>query len=75
MHGTGKNKEFQMAVQQNKKSRSRKGMRRSHDRIAIPAVIYCSNCGNPTVPHAVCPSCGKYGSHTLPVKQQAAAEE
>ena len=33
-----------MAVQQNKKSRSRKGMRRSHDRVATPTVIYCS-CG------------------------------
>ncbi len=48
-----------MAVQQNKKSRSRKGMRRSHDRVAIPAVIYCS-CGEPTIPHSVCGSCGTY---------------
>lgn len=48
-----------MAVQQNKKSRSRKGMRRSHDHIAKPNVIYCS-CGEPTLPHSVCPSCGKY---------------
>ncbi len=48
-----------MAVQQNKKSRSRKGMRRSHDRVAVPTVIYC-NCGEPTVPHAVCASCGTY---------------
>ena len=47
-----------MAVQQNKKSRSRKGMRRSHDRVALPTVV-CS-CGEPTVPHAVCPSCGAY---------------
>ena len=46
-----------MAVQQNKKSRSRKGMRRSHDRVATPTVIYCS-CGEPTVPHSVCPNCG-----------------
>ena len=38
-----------MAVQQNKKSRSRKGMRRSHDRVATPTVIYCS-CGELTVP-------------------------
>ena len=38
-------KENTMAVQQNKKSRSRKGMRRSHDRVATPAVIYCPNCG------------------------------
>ena len=48
-----------MAVQQNKKSRSRKGMRRSHDRVAVPAVIYCS-CGEPTVPHSICPNCGTY---------------
>jgi len=54
-----------MAVQQNKKSRARKGNRRSHDRVAIPAVIYCSSCGNPTRPHSVCPSCGKYKSKTV----------
>ena len=48
-----------MAVQQNKKSHSKKGMRRSHDRIAKHSVIYCS-CGAPTLPHAVCPACGKY---------------
>ena len=48
-----------MAVQQNKNSRSRKGMRRSHDRVAKPTIIYCS-CGEPSLPHSVCPSCGKY---------------
>ena len=48
-----------MAVQQNKKSRSKKGMRRSHDRVAKRTVIYCS-CGAPTAPHTVCPSCGQY---------------
>lgn len=48
-----------MAVQQNKKSRSRKGMRRSHHRVAIPAIVYCA-CGEPTLPHSVCASCGTY---------------
>lgn len=48
-----------MAVQQNKKSRSRKGMRRSHDHLAKPSVIFCS-CGEPTLPHRACPSCGTY---------------
>ena len=48
-----------MAVQQNKKSKSKKGMRRAHHNVAIPAVIICA-CGNPTVPHSVCPSCGNY---------------
>ncbi|MDR1856048.1 MAG: 50S ribosomal protein L32 [Desulfovibrio sp.] len=48
-----------MAVQQNKKSRSRKGMRRSHDHAKMPNVIYCG-CGEPTLSHGVCPSCGNY---------------
>lgn len=48
-----------MAVQQNKKSKSRKGMRRSHDHVAVPNVVYCT-CGEPTVSHRVCPSCGTY---------------
>ncbi len=48
-----------MAVQQTKKSKSRKGMRRSHHHVAIPAVILCE-CGKPNVPHSVCPSCGNY---------------
>ena len=48
-----------MAVQQTKKSRSKKGMRRSHDRVDRPTVVLCS-CGQPTLPHRVCSSCGSY---------------
>ena len=48
-----------MAVQQTKKSRSKKGMRRSHDRVDTPTVVYCS-CGQPTLPHRVCAACGSY---------------
>ena len=58
-----------MAVQQNKKSRSRKGMRRSHDHVAIPAVVYCS-CGEPTVPHSVCASCGTYKGRKVVSKSE-----
>lgn len=63
-------KENIMAVQQNKKSRSRKGMRRSHDRVATPTVIYCS-CGEPTVPHSVCPNCGAYKGRQVIAKTEA----
>ena len=38
-----------MAVPKKKTSKSRKGMRRSHDKIAAPNVIYCE-CGEPTLP-------------------------
>jgi large subunit ribosomal protein L32 len=48
-----------MAVQQTKKSRSRKGMRRSHHNVSVPNVVYCS-CGAPRLSHSVCPTCGKY---------------
>ena len=46
-----------MAVQQNKKSKSKKGMRRAHHSVAVPALVVCQ-CGSANVPHAVCPACG-----------------
>lgn len=48
-----------MALPRKKTSKSKKGMRRSHDRVAVPNVIYCE-CGEPTLSHRVCPSCGTY---------------
>jgi ribosomal protein L32 len=48
-----------MAVQQNKKSKSKKGMRRSHHSVPVPSVVLCE-CGKPSLPHSVCPSCGNY---------------
>lgn len=48
-----------MAVQQSKKSKSKKGMRRSHHHVAVPPVVFCK-CGEATLPHSVCPSCGMY---------------
>jgi len=48
-----------MALPKKKTSKSKRGMRRSHDRVDIPNVIYCS-CGEPTLSHCICPSCGTY---------------
>ena len=62
-----------MAVQQSKKSHSRKGMRRSHDRVATPTVVYCTR-GAPTVPHAACPSCGTYRSRQV-VEQKTSDDQ
>ncbi|WP_279062277.1 phosphate acyltransferase PlsX [Bilophila wadsworthia] len=44
-----------MAVQQNKKSHSKKGMRRSHDRVATPTVVYCT-CEPPRFPTLPAPA-------------------
>lgn len=48
-----------MANPKKKTSKSKKGMRRSHHHLEAPNFVYCS-CGEATLPHTVCPACGKY---------------
>ncbi len=48
-----------MAVPKYRTSKSKIGMRRSHDHVDVPNVIICK-CGEPTLPHRICPSCGTY---------------
>lgn len=62
-----------MAVPKKKQSKSRIGMRRSHDRVAVPTVIYCE-CGEPTLPHRVCSACGVYKGRQMLVMPGAEAE-
>lgn len=53
-----------MAVPKKRTSKSRKGMRRSHHRVPVPNVIEC-DCGSATLPHRVCPTCGKYAGKAV----------
>ena len=55
VHGWSK-----MAVPKKKLSKSRRGMRRSHDGLTAANVIYCPYCGQPTIAHNVCKFCGTY---------------
>lgn len=48
-----------MAVPRKKVSKAKKRSRRAHDHVAVPNVIYCQ-CGEPTLSHRICPSCGTY---------------
>lgn len=58
-----------MALPKKRTSRSKRGMRRSHDSIAVPNTVYCQ-CGEATLSHRICPSCGTYkGIQRLLVKQ------
>ncbi|WKZ57337.1 MAG: 50S ribosomal protein L32 [Bdellovibrionota bacterium] len=41
-------------------SKSRRDMRRSHDALAPSHPVVCSNCGEVTLRHRACPSCGMY---------------
>ena len=50
-----------MAVPKKRTSKSRKGMRRSHDAIKFSAAVEpCPECGEPKLRHHICSSCGSY---------------
>lgn len=59
-----------MAVPKKKTSKSKKGMRRSHHRVPKPTLTTCE-CGATSLPHRVCPTCGKYrGRQVLSTDEQ-----
>ncbi|BDT88328.1 50S ribosomal protein L32 [Nocardia cyriacigeorgica] len=51
-----------MAVPKRRMSRSNTRSRRSQWKAAAPTLVTCSNraCGEKTLPHIACPSCGTY---------------
>jgi len=57
-----------MAVHQNRVTRSRRDMRRSHDALVAANPNECSNCGELRRPHHVCPSCGHYDGREVMVQ-------
>jgi len=57
---TPKTKAPDMAVQQNKVSKSRRNNRRAHDSLSAANPNECTNCGELKRPHHICPSCGHY---------------
>ncbi len=54
-----------MAVPKKKISRSRRGMRRSQDRVKSMAHNECPNCGELKRPHHVCDACGHYAGREV----------
>jgi large subunit ribosomal protein L32 len=55
-----------VAVPKRRTSRSKRDMRRAnHDKVAAPNLIACPNCGEPSVPHRACASCGHYKGRTV----------
>lgn len=43
-----------------KVSSGRRDRRRAHDALKARNVVNCPNCGEPRLPHRVCPNCGHY---------------
>ena len=54
-----------MAVPKRKKSKSKRDMRRANNKTAAPNLSTCPDCGEATLPHRVCPSCGSYRGRTV----------
>ena len=54
-----------MAVPKRKKSKSKRGTRRTHQKVSIPNVTSCPQCGEAKLPHHACPSCGTYKGRTV----------
>lgn len=49
-----------MAVPFRRVSKTVKRKRRTHFKLAAPTLVKCPNCGEYTVSHRVCKSCGYY---------------
>ncbi|HPD99705.1 MAG TPA: 50S ribosomal protein L32 [Bacillota bacterium] len=49
-----------MAVPQRRISKTQKRKRRTHFKLHAPAMAVCPNCGELTLSHQVCKSCGFY---------------
>lgn len=49
-----------MAVPKRRTSKSKKRMRRTHDKAKPPTLSPCPKCGEMRRPHRVCPNCGFY---------------
>ncbi|MEM6795875.1 MAG: 50S ribosomal protein L32 [Acidobacteriota bacterium] len=59
-----------MANPKRKTSKSRRDQRRAHDALRRPGTSICDSCGEPKLPHRVCPSCGSYrGRDVIEVKE------
>jgi len=54
-----------MAVPKRKTSKSKRDKRRTHKKLAAPAVTSCPQCGETVLPHHACQSCGSYKGRTV----------
>ena len=54
-----------MALPKRRHSHSRTRLRRSHDALTKPTISSCSECGEPKLPHRICPGCGMYKGRSV----------
>lgn len=49
-----------MGVPKKKRTRSKIGHRRAHQKLSLPTLSKCPQCGTPKLSHFACPECGYY---------------
>ena len=49
-----------MAVPKHRHSKSRRDKRRTHQKLTVPNIIKCPECGEAKLPHHMCKECGSY---------------
>jgi len=49
-----------MALPKRRKSKSKRDMRRAHQKLSAPNLAECPDCGESKLPHHACPNCGSY---------------
>lgn len=54
-----------MALPKRRQSHSRTRKRRSHDALTSPTISTCADCGEPKLPHRLCPGCGSYKGRSI----------
>lgn len=57
-----------MANPKHKLSKQRRDKRRTHDKLTVPTMATCSNCGAAVLYHRVCPECGYYRGRLMVAK-------
>jgi large subunit ribosomal protein L32 len=62
-----------MAVPKRKHSKTRGRKRRTHEKATRPPLSVCPSCGEPKLPHRVCPHCGTYNGREI-VEEESETE-
>ncbi|MCL2501840.1 MAG: 50S ribosomal protein L32 [Bacteroidales bacterium] len=60
-----------MAHPKHKTSKQRRNKRRTHQKLELPTLASCSNCGATVIYHRVCPECGYYRGRLIIAKKTA----
>ena len=65
-----------MALPKRRFSRARRDKRRSQQRLAVPTLTACPQCGAQMAAHHACPACGTYrGKQVLQTAQQVTGDK